>query len=38
MEVYVDDILIKSNRKEDHVSDIKATFDRMKQYKLRIKP
>jgi len=37
MEVYVNDILIKSKRKEDHVSDIKATFDRMKQYKLRIK-
>jgi len=37
MEVYVDDILIKSKRKEDHVSDIKVAFDRMKEYKLRIK-
>jgi len=37
MEVYVDDILIKSKRKEDHVSDIKVAFDIMKQYKLRIK-
>jgi len=38
MEVYVDDILIKSKRKEDHVSDIKLAFDKMRQYKLRIKP
>ena len=34
----MDDVLIKSKRKEDHVSDIKAAFDKMKQYKLRIKP
>ena len=37
VEVYVDDILIKSKRKEDHVSHIKVAFDRMRQYKLRIK-
>jgi len=38
MEVYVDDILIKSKTKEDHVSDLKAAFDKMREYKLRIKP
>ena len=38
VEVYVDDILIKSKRKEDHVQDLKAAFERMKQYKLRVKP
>jgi len=38
VEFYVDDILVKSKKKEDHVNDIKAAFDRMRQYKLRIKP
>ena len=38
VEVYVDDILIKSKNKEDHIKDVKTTFERMKQYKLRIKP
>ena len=38
VEVYVDDILIKYKRKEDHVQDLKAAFERMKQYKLRVKP
>ena len=38
VEVYVNDILIKSKNKEDHVKDLKAAFERMKQYKLRIKP
>lgn len=37
VEVYVDDILVKSEKKEDHVNDIKVAFDRMRQYKLRIK-
>jgi len=37
VEVYVDDILVKSKKKEDHVNDIKEAFDRMRQYKLRIK-
>ena len=37
VEVYVDDIMIKLKRKEDHVSDIKVAFDRMRKYKLRIK-
>ena len=38
VEVYVDDILVKSKKKEDHMNDIKVAFDRMRQYKLRIKP
>ena len=38
VEVYVDDIFIKSKKKEDHVQDLKAAFERMRQYKLRIKP
>ena len=38
MEVYVDDILIKSKNKEDHVKDLRVAFERMKHYQLRIKP
>ena len=34
----MDDILVKSKSKEDHVKDLKVAFERMKQYKLRIKP
>jgi len=30
VEVYVDDILIKSKNKEDHVKDMKVAFERMK--------
>ena len=30
VEVYVDDILIKSKNKEDHVQDLKVAFERMK--------
>jgi len=30
VEVYVDDILIKSKNKEDHVKDLKAAFERMR--------
>jgi len=38
VEVYVDDILVKSKNKEDPIKDLKVAFERMKQYKLRIKP
>ena len=38
VEVYVDDILIKSKSKEGHVQDLKVAFERMRQYKLRVKP
>jgi len=30
VEVYVDDILVKSKKKEDHVKDLRETFERMK--------
>ena len=32
------DILIKSKKKEDHVKDLRAVFERMKQHQLRAKP
>ena len=30
VEVYVDDILVKSKKKEDHVKDLRVAFERMK--------
>ena len=30
MEVYVDDILIKSKNKDDHITDLREAFERMK--------
>jgi len=30
VEVYVDDILIKSKNKKDHIKDVKIVFERMK--------
>jgi hypothetical protein len=38
VEVYVDDILVKSKRREDHVSDLKAAFDLMRQHNMRLNP
>jgi hypothetical protein len=34
----VDDILVKSKRREDHVSDLKAAFDLMRQHNMRLNP
>ena len=37
VEDYIDDIVIKFRRKEDHVSHLKRIFERYKKYKLKIK-
>jgi len=38
VEVYVDDILAKSITKNDHISDLRKCFQRMREYKLKLKP
>jgi hypothetical protein len=38
VEAYVDDILVKSKRREDHISDLKAAFDLMKKHNMRLNP
>lgn len=38
MEVYVDEILVKYKRKEDHLNSLEVVFERMEKYNLRIKP
>lgn len=38
MEDYVDDILAKSSKREDHLTNLAKVFDRFKQYNLRLNP
>ncbi|CAN6445206.1 unnamed protein product [Victoria cruziana] len=38
MDVYVDDLLIKSRAREDHIGILTQVFDRLIQYKLRLNP
>jgi hypothetical protein len=38
VEVYVDDMLVKSAEALDHVSDLKETFDTIRHYQMRLNP
>ena len=38
MEVYVDDMIAKSQEPEDHLTCLKKLFDRLRRYKLRLNP
>ena len=38
MEVYVDDMLTKSLKPEDHVKDLRETFDILRKYKMHLNP
>lgn len=38
VEVYVDDMLVKSARALDHVSDLRETFDTIRRYRMRLNP
>nr|XP_027067607.1 uncharacterized protein LOC113693243 [Coffea arabica] len=38
MEVYVDDIIIKSKKVEDHLVDLKKLFERLRKYNLKLNP
>ena len=38
MEVYVEDMLIKSKEKLAHLDDLKETFTTLKQYHMRLNP
>ncbi|CAL8993898.1 unnamed protein product [Prunus brigantina] len=38
LEVYIDDVVIKSPEKEDHVSNLRKAFLRMRQHKLKMNP
>ena len=36
--MYVDDMLIKSKEKEDHLDDLKETFNTLKPYNMKLNP
>ncbi|KAJ9536552.1 hypothetical protein OSB04_un000251 [Centaurea solstitialis] len=38
MEVYIDDMLVKSERSIDHVAHLKQSFDILRQYKMKLNP
>ncbi|XP_070035321.1 uncharacterized protein [Nicotiana tomentosiformis] len=38
IEVYVDDVIIKSKRSSDHIADLKKVFDRLRKYNLKLNP
>ena len=38
MEVYVDDMLMKSRKAELHLDDLRETFDALRRYQMRLNP
>ena len=38
MEVYVDDMLVKSRKAELHLDDLKETFNTLRKYQMRLNP
>ena len=38
MEVYVDDMLVKSKRMEDHITNLDEAFKILKQYNMKLNP
>ena len=38
VEVYVDDMIVKSKDKEGHITNLRKFFERIKEYRLRLNP
>ena len=38
IEVYVDDVIIKSKKQSDHVKDLRRFFERLCRYNLKLNP
>ena len=38
VQVYVDDMLVKSRREEDHLEDLRETFDTFRSYNMKLNP
>ena len=36
VQVYVDDMLVKSQREEDHLEDLKETFNTLRSYNMKL--
>ena len=38
VQVYVDDMLVKSQREDNHLDDLKETFDTLRSYNMKLNP
>ena len=38
VEVYVEDMLVKSNEEADHLDNIRETFNTLRKYKMKLNP
>jgi len=38
VQVYVDDMLVKSQREEDHLDDLRETFNTLHSYNMKLNP
>jgi hypothetical protein len=38
IEAYIDDIVVKSKKREDLLDDLKETFDNLRKYKMMLNP
>lgn len=38
MEVYINDMLVKSKEEESHLDDLNETFETLRQYKMKLNP
>ena len=38
VQVYVDDMLVKSRREKDHLEDLKETFNTLHSYNMKLNP
>ena len=38
MEVYVDDMLVKSKEAKTHLDDLQETFDTLRRYRMKLNP
>ena len=38
VEVYMDDMLVKSRQEDDHLEDLKETFDTLHSYNMKLTP
>ena len=38
VELYVDDMLVKSRKEKDHLDDLRETFNTLRQYHMKLNP
>lgn len=38
LEVYIDDMIVKSETRENHIKDLKEIFDTLRKFQLKLKP